>query len=531
MPLRDTRRARRDFFENRDQFTGQPAGPRPLPRPHTAREFALCILDEHKQTGAFVSDLMDDQIDRSTAGFLKQPPLGRLLGKTPKQPKDNKLFGPSALNRLDRSFVMELVSGVARRQTTLDAILRNYVTKPRQSIEPRLWLVMQIGVYQLVMMSGIPMHAAVFETVELGRFAQQGEWCGILNGVLRTIARDIEDYQVVDDVLSTDAVPIQPHRRHGDVGGRMVVYRHLGRALFQDPMTERRLYIAEAFSLPMWLLDRWAARYDDDQLLALAEWFSVRHPHTLRVNPLKTTREDMLQRFSEKFASVTPPCFGPGERSEAICYDGPLRIVDLPGFTEGECSVQDETAMTASELLAPQPGEMVLDLCAAPGTKTAHMAELMKNEGKIIAADVDSNRLERVEENAQRLGLTIIEPVRIPMDATDLPMGPFDAVLIDAPCSNTGVLGKRPEVRSRLKPNDLPELAAIQLRLAKIGANVLKVGGRMVYSTCSIEPEENSQIVQQLLAEVPELELVSSQEFTPGQPSDGGYQALLRRVR
>ena len=159
------------------------------------------------------------------------------------------------------------------------------------------------------------------------------------------------------------------------------------------------------------------------------------------------------------------------------------------------------------------------------------MAELMKNEGKIIAADVDSNRLERVEENAQRLGLTIIEPVRIPMDATDLPMGPFDAVLIDAPCSNTGVLGKRPEVRSRLKPNDLPELAAIQLRLAKIGANVLKVGGRMVYSTCSIEPEENSQIVQQLLAEVPELELVSSQEFTPGQPSDGGYQALLRRVR
>lgn len=533
MPIQQPRRQRQQFMERQDPFSpfgGPPPGLRPLPKPRTAREYAFAILDEHKQTGAFISDLIDDHVDRSYSGFLKQPPLAKLLGKRPKEPRENKHFGPAALNRLDRGFVMELASGVARRQVTLDAILRQYLTKQRSQIEPRLWLVLQIGVYQLVMMSGVPVHAAVFETVELGRYAQQPEWCGLLNGVLRTIARDIEGYQLVDDKFGFDAVPIQPHRLHGDVGNRHVVYRHLGRPLFHDPAVERRLYIAEAFALPMWLLDRWAQRYDEDALLEMAEWFSVRQPHTLRVNSMRTTREDLLKRFSDQFLSVTPACFGLGNRPDSFWYDGPLRIVDLPGFLDGDCSVQDETAMAASELLAPQPGERVLDLCAAPGTKTAHLGELMKNEGHIVAADVDHERLAKITDNAQRLGLTIIEPITIPLDATELPLAPFDAVLVDAPCSNTGVLGKRPEVRSRLRPNDLTELAAIQLRLAKMAANLLKPGGRMVYSTCSIEPEENAGIVQQLLLEVPEMQLVSSHEFAPGKPTDGGYQALLRKV-
>jgi len=532
MPIREPYKKRREFLAQQNHFAdfgAPPPGLRPLPKPRTAREYAFCILDEHKQTGAFVSDLMDDHIDRSSAGFLKQPPLAKLLGKKPKPQHDNKLFGPAALNRLDRSFVMELASGVARRQATLDAILMQYVSKSRAQIEPRLWLVMQLGVYQLVMMSSVPVHAAVFETVELGRFAQQPAWCGILNGVLRTIARDLEAHQFVDDQLSEDAVPIQPHRRHGEVGERDVVYRHLGKPLFHNPMTDRRLYIAEAFALPMWLLDRWSQRYDDDTLLSMAEWFSVRHPHSLRVNSMKTTCDDLKIRFSDAFLSVTPACFGQGLRPDSIWYDGPLRIVDLPGFQEGDCSVQDETAMAASELLAPQPGEHVLDLCAAPGTKTGHLAELMKNEGHIVAADVDHERLQRIADNAERLGITIIEPITIPHDATELPIGPFDAALVDAPCSNTGVLGKRPEVRTRLKPSDLRELPTIQLRLAKLAANALKPGGRMVYSTCSIEPEENSGVVQQLLAEMPEMHLVSSQDFVPGQPADGGFQALLHK--
>ncbi len=532
MPLQQPYKKRRQMMAQHDQFSqfgGPPPGMRPLPKPRTAREYAFAILDEHKQTGAFISDLIDDHIDRSFSGFLKQPPLAKLLGKRPKEPRENKIFGPAALNRLDRSLVMEMASGVARRQSTLDAILKQYLTKQRSQIEPRLWLVMQLGVYQLVMMSNVPVHAAVFETVELGRYAQQPEWCGILNGVLRTIARDCEANMQVDANIGPDAVPIQPHRRHGDVGEQQVVYRHLGRPVFHDPAVERRLYIAEAFALPMWLLDRWAQRYDEDTLLQMAEWFSVRHPHTLRVNSMKTTREDLLRRFSDQFVSVTPACFGQGERPDSIWYDGPLRIVDLPGFLDGDCSVQDETAMAAGELLAPQPGERVLDLCAAPGTKTAHLGELMKNEGQIVAADVDHFRLQKIADNAERLGLTIVEPITIPQDATELPLAAFDAVLVDAPCSNTGVLGKRPEVRTRLKPNDLEELAVIQLRLAKIAATVLKPGGRMVYSTCSIEPEENAGVVQRLLCEMPEMELISTHEFTPGKPTDGGYQALLRK--
>ena len=197
----------------------------------------------------------------------------------------------------------------------------------------------------------------------------------------------------------------------------------------------------------------------------------------------------------------------------------------------GTLTVQDETAMSASLLLAPQPGERVLDLCAAPGTKTTHLAELMNNEGHIIASDVDGRRLRRVEENARRLQLDIVEPLRILSDLSEFPTGPFDAILIDAPCSNTGVIGKRPEVRSRIGTPDIEELSSLQLKLLTSAARQLAPDGRIVYSTCSIEPEENADIVSAFLDAHADFQLKEVREFLPGQPSDGGFQALLvRRV-
>ena len=186
--------------------------------------------------------------------------------------------------------------------------------------------------------------------------------------------------------------------------------------------------------------------------------------------------------------------------------------------------------MSAVELLAPQPGQSVLDLCAAPGTKTTHIAELMQNSGSIIAADKDPERLRRIEENVQRLGLDIIEPIHVSDDLSDLPITLFDAVLVDVPCSNTGVIGKRPEVRTRLMPRDIEELARLQQNLLRNAAQRVKPGGRLVYSTCSIEQQENVSVIRSLLDLSTEFTLIETREFIPGRPSDGGFQALLVRA-
>ena len=532
MVNRDPMRFRKSEVRQRPSSEDQGSAMPPLPKPKSAREFAYCILDEHKQTGEFVSDLLEDRVDRAQSSFLTKPPLAGFFGKSKPEgakPQDAESTGAALLSKLDRRFVTELANGVVRRQVTLDAILRAYVMRPRQDVHPRLWLLLQLGVYQLVMMTGVPAHAAVGETVELGHFINEPAWCSFTNGVLRTIGRDMEANPGFAFVPDIDLVPIQPHRDTEGCHGAKVVYRRLGKTIFQDPVLEPRLYIAEAFCLPTWMLSRWSTKFSTEELFKLGEWFSCRHPLTLRVNRLRTTRDELLARFEDVLIGEASGGFGPGHRSDSIWYDGRVRVVDLPGFVDGHFTVQDETAMSASELLAPQPGETVLDLCAAPGTKSTHLAELMNNEGRIFAADVDFKRLQRVTDNATRLGHTIIAPVTVPDNSSNLPQGPFDAILIDAPCSNTGVMGKRPEVRNRLHSKDIYQLAAIQLRLLRAASEKLKSGGRLVYSTCSIESEENSAVVREFLATAPSFELIMTQEFIPGRPSDGGFQALLRK--
>jgi 16S rRNA (cytosine967-C5)-methyltransferase len=219
-----------------------------------------------------------------------------------------------------------------------------------------------------------------------------------------------------------------------------------------------------------------------------------------------------------------------GDHPQAIRLheSGPIR--GLPGYADGWFSVQDESAMRVASALAPEPGETILDLCAAPGGKTTHLAELMGNTGRIIACDVDEHRLQTVADLAQRLGLSIIEPCRLRReDNTDIPLGPFDRVLVDVPCSNTGVLGKRPEARWRLSPDDLRELVNLQTRLLGLAVDRVRLGGIVVYSTCSIEPEENRQVVERILEENPNIRLEATEDAIPGRPADGGFWARLRR--
>ena len=185
--------------------------------------------------------------------------------------------------------------------------------------------------------------------------------------------------------------------------------------------------------------------------------------------------------------------------------------------------------MRVGSAVAPPPGGAVLDLCAAPGGKTTHLAELMGNTGRVVACDIDEGRLRTVSELAQRLGVTTIETVRWSGERPEeVPEGPFDAVLVDVPCSNTGVLGKRPEARWRLRPIDVHQLTKVQARLLRLAISRARPGGAVVYSTCSIEPEENAALVRRVVESGPGIKVEAEETAVPGRPSDGGYWARLR---
>lgn len=397
-----------------------------------------------------------------------------------------------------------------RRAATLDALLAPHVSRPREKVEDDLWTLLWLGAYQIVFLEGIPPHAAVHETVELARRIQP-RWVGFANAVLRRVV----DGTTADfhPLPANDAVPLGPGR-----------HRRLTMPAFPDPSFDFAAYFASAFSLPRWLVDRWKAHRTRDELVRLGFWFNTPSQVWLRTNLLRTTRDELLASFMAAGVDAAP-----GRRPESIGLVGAASVESLPGFHEGRFAVQDESAMEAVALLDPQPGSTVLDLCAAPGGKTTHLAERMQNRGRILATDVDAARLARVRENAARLGATVIETRPIFEDGSDVPEGPFDAILVDVPCSNTGVLGRRPEARWRLEPKDVHELAVIQRRLLDLACGRLKPGGRLVYSTCSIEPEENGRLVREVLGNHRGFDLRKETEHIPGDPADGGYQALLTR--
>ncbi|MBI3860537.1 MAG: 16S rRNA (cytosine(967)-C(5))-methyltransferase RsmB [Planctomycetia bacterium] len=453
------------------------------PRSAAAREIAFDVLNRWKPRSPHAARLLEDW------------------------------FGRASVSASERGLATELVHGVMRRRETLSALLKPHVNRPLAQVEHGALVLLWLGAYQQVMLSGIPEYAAVNETTELAKRCGKPQWTGFINAVLRSLGRSVNDEIVAEP--RANAVPLTAHR-----------YRVVGALVFPDPERDWPGYFASAFSFPHWLAGRWQQRFNRDEQMRLGFWFNTPAQLCLRVNTLRTTREALLESLAHAQISARA-----GNHPESIVFEESAFVQRLPGYDDGWFAVQDESAIAAGTLLDPSPGERVLDLCSAPGGKTAHLAALMHNHGRILATDVDDIRLQRVTETCRRLGVQIVETRKMPRDSTDLGHETFDRILLDVPCSNTGVLGKRPEARWRLRSEDLTELPAIQSRLLRTACDCLAPGGRIVYSTCSIEPEENRAVVQALLDERRELTLVHEQDHVPGQPADGGYQALLQTCR
>ena len=447
---------------------------------HSARELAFFLLEAYRTQDQFVSDSLSQ--------------WSRRIELSPQ----------------DRRLAMEISIGVIRRQLTLDTLIQSQLTRPREKVEPALWTLLQTGVYQLVMLDQIPDHAAVSETVELAGKVGRERWKKLVNAILRSVGRLMIGEFVT--APQSNAVPLEKER-----------FRCLSDDLFPNPETDPSGYLSLAFSYPRTVITDWLSRLNWEQTLSVAQWCNQKNPLYLRANLLQNSRDELLSELQSAGISASP-----GSEPHSILLEQAVPFESLVGFEVGKFTIQDDSAMAAANLLSPQPGESVWDLCAAPGTKTTHLAELMFNRGTLLATDVSPDRLEKIEQNASRLGLSCIQTQLINVPGAALPEELFDAILVDAPCSNSGVLGKRPEARWRLDEVSLGELTKIQSDLLNTALKRLKAAGRLVYSTCSFDPRENEQLLQSVLSRFPERNIVQENQHLPGNPSDGGYQALVK---
>ena len=415
------------------------------------------------------------------------------------------------LSDADRRLMAEIAYGVIRRRMTLDSVLAAVSTRPLKDMDPALLQVMRVGACQILFMDRVPDHAAVNESVRLARSTGHARGAGFVNAVLRQLTRVAR---------KTDWPEGPPdHCVPGPRGGWITFTRSV-----LPPPTDRTAHLAAAYSLPEWVAHRWIARFGEDEAIGLMKLANRPAPASVRPNRLRASAEQLKTRLAEEgvAAAVSPS----GRTLRLPAHTNPAQ---LAAFERGELQPQDDSAAAVAPFLVPRPGERILDLCAAPGGKTTHIAELMNDEGVLIAVDVSRRKLRRLCENVRRLGLAVVECVASDgvRFASDHP-GEFDAVLVDAPCSNSGVLRRRVEARWRLNDTSLGELTEIQRRLLQAAAATVRVGGRLVYSTCSLEPEENEDLVRQCLGSA-EMALEREQQILPSETADGAYMARLRK--
>ena len=386
----------------------------------------------------------------------------------------------------DRGFLTEVVNGTLRWYRALDYV--RDILAPRQP-RANVHALLLTASYELLFMDHSEAYAVVDQSVEAARAMGGPKVAGFVNALLRRVAADPKGWRS---------------------------------RIEQQPAGVR-------WSHPDLLVARWEQRFGPAAVEALCRWNNERPEVVLRVDTNRVHLGSFRERLELDQVKHHPH---PARPDECLCLEQGGAPDQLPGFAEGWFAVQDPSTLAAVDLMAVQPGERVLDACAAPGGKTMALASRMKGEGELLALDVEPNRLRRVVENAARLGQTWIKTAQIDLtkNRRDVADASFDAVLLDVPCTNTGVLRRRPDARWRFDEARLAGALAIQRSLLEAAAPLVKPGGRLVYSTCSLEAEENGAQVRAWLARHPEFILDEERELIPpASQTDGAYAARLRR--
>lgn len=410
----------------------------------------------------------------------------------------------TSLSREDRALAHEITLGVLRWQRSLDYFIERYAARPVRRLDVPVVIALRMGMYQLRYLARVPHSAAVNESVNLVKQSGARSASGFVNAVLRKAARN-----------------------PGDEAG----------ARIEDPVERTSVEVSH----PAWMLRRWSAELGEAEARSLAISNNQAPRVAFRVNTLLSGVDEALADLKAQGVEARSSKFVSG----AFVVEQGSGAVALAA-ERGLIYVQDEASQLVSLLLDPQPGERVLDLCAAPGSKSSHIAALTKDKAWIVACDVHTHRLAALAAACKRLGVHSIEAVALdatqpPPFADDAPK--FDRILIDAPCSGTGTVRRNPEIKWRLTPADIPRLAEVQLSLLARAASLIRSGGLLVYSTCSVEREENEDVIGHFLGAGAPFRVIESnapaemvtperfvRSFTHRDLSDGFFVATLEKV-
>ncbi len=402
---------------------------------------------------------------------------------------ENGVLDYSQANKLDtrgRAEVREYVQNILRRRSYLDFLIDQFSNVKIEEMKTRLKNILRLGVYDMVFMDSTPDYAAINESVEISKYTLGSRTGDLTNAILRNLQRDIDD---------------------------------LPKPSFED----RTKLIATTFSHPEWLVERWTSRFGEREAFQLMQANNQRPVYYVRANNLRTKTENFKLRMSKNDVAFEESDWLPGY----FQVDSVAPFISKGWLDKGFCQIQDIAAGFAPFLLDPEPGESVYDLCAAPGTKSILMSDLMNGDGDILAVDISSERLDKLAESALSYHAENIRVRRA--DVTEVSLDETDGVLLDAPCTGTGVLSKRADLRWRRDEQGLKNAVELQAKLLDSAAKMVKKGGRLVYSTCSIEEEENMEQVMNFLDRHENFELQTVEGYVPNETIVHGglaYQTL-----
>lgn len=380
------------------------------------------------------------------------------------------------LSTRDRALLTQLVYGTLRWRGRIDWHLGRSLHRSLSATNPYLRNLLRLTLYQLLFLNKIPDYAAVNEAVKLAKRHGGPRAGGLVNAVARRILRgkELQSPASKSDVVS---------------------------------------YLSALCSHPDWLVKKWLDYFGREETEALLRANNDEPPLTLRANRLKGDRAVLVELLHKKeFDAETTPW-----SSQGIRLKHGSAVDQLPGFAEGLFQIQGEASQLVGYLLDPQPGERILDGCAAPGGKTTHIAELMKDKGEIIATDVSAKGLEKLKQNVQRLGLTSVRPflVDVARGLTGALAAPYDRILVDAPCSGLGTLRSHPEAKWRRGEADIKRLSRLQKKILHRLSAYLKPGGILVYATCTLTREENEEVVEDFVDRQRDFVLENAESYLP----------------
>ncbi len=388
----------------------------------------------------------------------------------------NKYFAAAELRDIDRAFVTELVYGTVKWKLTLDRVIASYSAIRMDKLSPWILNILRLGVYQLLNMTKVPQSAACNESVKLaGRYGHKAS-SGFVNAVMRNIARN-----------------------GGDVA-------------MPSKNTDLSSYLSIKYSYPEWITEKYIGLFGAEFAESLLDAGNSTPELTVRANTLRLAAADLMVKLAEEGVATVPGKY----LAEAVVFKSPVSVSKLEAFHKGFFQVQDESSMLPAIVLAPQPGELVLDACSAPGGKATHIAQLMQNRGTIIARDIHENKLRLIDNAAARLGINIIKSelhdAALPDKTHE---SAFDRVLLDAPCTGLGIIRRKPDIKWTRETKDLNSITALQKQLMQMVSRTVKPGGVLVYSTCTVLPEENEDVVNSLLEQNQDFEADEIAPFLP----------------